>query len=497
MKTRIGNRILGFAAAQLIAASLCVGAFGQSPAQNPAANPPQAPTGGFVLPEITVPAGYEEGWAPSLGEIEIGDAAKFAKNGSEELKEILSTVAKLSDYWQKRELLLKEIDAFLKKYPLRTDLLMRSVLERSVIITGVIDGEIIDPVTKEPDLMRKGVVDQEVRLMQESIKMAIGYWEPFLKYVNGETVEKNVDLAKLRYRDFGIRSAALLMSVADSVFDASAEYRIRIEVLKLLLWDLNRDENRYENSQAGVIVKLHGYLRTLPNSSNWSDDEYVDATKMVRDTYRTALNRLGPAARSTQSPNGGQQAGTAGGANAPGGVDVPFVIENPTYPGTNIPFQVTWYSGTNYNSETGICKLLGYEKAVLRGSAYGNPVGSSLKIGDSGQILRMLQDEPAVTKVICVNQIVQNPIPPMNLKTLENPAYPASGLPFQVAWYSGTNYNSENGICKALGFESAVTRSSRYTNSSGGSTIKVDEQGNVVRAVADEPTVSRIVCVAK
>ena len=65
--------------------------------------------------------------------------------------------------------------------------------------------------------------------------MAERFWEPYLKHVNGETVQANVDLTKINYREFGEKYANLLWSVANSIFDASAEYKIRFESLKLLM----------------------------------------------------------------------------------------------------------------------------------------------------------------------------------------------------------------------------------------------------------------------
>jgi hypothetical protein len=445
------------------------------------------------LPDIVVPAGYEEGYVPKLSDIDVKEVEKFAKNSSGDLQDLLDLVGKIPDYWEKLEQLKAGIATVIDhSKPLKTELLMRNVLERAVIIVGVIDAEV------DHDIKRIGVVDQEVRLFKESILMAKGYWQPYLKAINGEAVQANVDLAKIDYKDFGIKYSALLMSIANSIFDASAEYRIRFEALKLLMWDLYRDENKLENGQAEAIVKLNTFIKSSPSTSGWTDDQYVERTKLLRAIYRESLDRMkaqsAPKVSGAGDPNApdSQDGASKNYKSATQTDDGRWIISEPSFrvsPTQNLP--LSYYQ----TSHDGICMLYGFGPGV-QGAIETGSSANGVRINANGKFLGYDSD-PHIRTIMCSGS---GKDPKMNTHYESKSRNDDGSYTLVRPWFMGadqahlpfTNYQTSNdGICKLYGFTKSV-RESVITGSSAAG-VRINTEGKFIGYDSD-PQITSIMC---
>lgn len=124
------------------------------------------------------------------------------------------------------------------------------------------------------------------------------------------------------------------------------------------------------------------------------------------------------------------------------------------------------------SSENGVCKALGYEKAVVGASLYTDvsrkPMveinnRGSVSGGDIGSNYHQFDT------IVCVNMVGASQI---SGKLIENPRHPISGQPF-----SGGSH--ESGVCKALGFSHAAVGATMYVDVSNTPMLEVDSEGSV------------------
>jgi uncharacterized protein YjhX (UPF0386 family) len=220
------------------------------------------------------------------------------------------------------------------------------------------------------------------------------------------------------------------------------------------------------------VCKLLGYERAVPRSSIFSGwdqrvimlDRNGNIEKLRNDTDSVTqiacINRL-----NNTSPE----------------EKLEKIIE-PRYPKTALPIRFD-----NWIKEDGVCKLLGYEKAVPGSSIFSGSYQRVIMLDGNGNIERLRNDTDRVMEIICSNRL--NKTPTLFLKVVNNPVHPDSLIPLRFDdWYK------EDGVCKLLGYESAVPRSSIF----GGyeeRVIMLNRNGNIEKLRNDTDSVTEIVCV--
>lgn len=150
-----------------------------------------------------------------------------------------------------------------------TELLMRYVLNRALVILEVIDRE-----TSSDD---PGVLDAKVILLAQSVAMAMRYYDHDLTYLNKRD-PKNAPALLPAFAHFAVEYARFLSDLANSVMDASAQFQLYKIVLGLYHWDLARDNERLK--YADHINRIYEFLHTLPLPQ--SDTEAIQLTRQMK-----------------------------------------------------------------------------------------------------------------------------------------------------------------------------------------------------------------------
>lgn len=234
-----------------------------------------------ALPTVTAPAGFEEGTESQLSADQMSEILPWAENSETTLKDLLETTRSFG-YVEARDTLVRGIeDLVLASAPKRTELLMRYVLNRALKVHRQIEAQV--------DVSQPGVIDLQVRMLRASVRLAFKYYQSDLAYMNGRFVEKKTDLAGLPYASFGLEYAHFLMTLDQSLFDASAQYEIATLTLGLLEWDLYRDKDKL--LYAPVIAKIDRFLKLAPKAAPAQDGDSVKWLRRVKKVYQDALSQ--------------------------------------------------------------------------------------------------------------------------------------------------------------------------------------------------------------
>ncbi|MBD66482.1 MAG: hypothetical protein CME62_14820 [Halobacteriovoraceae bacterium] len=148
------------------------------------------------------------------------------------------------------------------------------------------------------------------------------------------------------------------------------------------------------------------------------------------------------------------------------------IITNPTYPGTEIPVSFSYW-----NQENGVCKILGFERAIPKSTEFSDTDKKSIILGEDGSILEA-KERNYVTQIFCEgvgNRSVETVV------EIKEPTDPNSHIPLAFAYWS-----EEDGICKVHGYDRAVPKSSTFDGDervllvdAGGSYISSAERSRV------------------
>jgi hypothetical protein len=148
------------------------------------------------------------------------------------------------------------------------------------------------------------------------------------------------------------------------------------------------------------------------------------------------------------------------------------------------------------SSQQGVCKALGYEKAVqgsvTKSKKYRGPL---VDIGDNGLVsngkrARVTRSEYAIDQIICLNKTAS---PKEETHKLTLPVHPDSGIPF----YELTNLDM---VCKLFGFEKNAWGSQIKDKSYKGILIDFTENGISARIAnwsTSDYAVGTMVCLSK
>lgn len=200
------------------------------------------------LPVINKPDFLNEGVQRVLTEAQITELLPWAKDSKLFLHDLTLNIQGLpiSD---KIEHLIDGIKQVVgESAPKNSELLMRYVLNRGLVLNEIISHEI--------DINNVGYSDVKLRVLMSSVNMAIKYYDIDV-----------AELDKLEVRPFAIFASDYFEFLSDlnkSVFDASAQYKIERITMEWLQWDLYRDLNNVK--YAPLIVKINNSMKFFPNT---------------------------------------------------------------------------------------------------------------------------------------------------------------------------------------------------------------------------------------
>lgn len=217
----------------------------------------------ITIPVIAKPSLLQEGTQTQLSDSQISELIPWAKDSKLYLTDLLEGAESLS-VTDKIDRLVEGIKLVVgESAPKQTELLMRYILNRALVVN--------ETLSKEIESNQIGQADIKLRVLLSSINMAIKYYDTDMKALSKKS--------QTPFADFGIQYFQFLVEINKSIFDASAQYYIQRTALEWLAWDLYRDLN---NKQfAPQIVKITNSLKTLP-LENISDMQAITLIGQMR-----------------------------------------------------------------------------------------------------------------------------------------------------------------------------------------------------------------------
>jgi hypothetical protein len=232
---------------------------------------------------IQAPADFDEGTETVLTVEQVDQIRDWISNRKLDLENLLKHASSLSYEEQKLVFYSGIRNAVSDSGGVRSETLMRFVLNRAL--------KIVDEIGREADVSQPGILDQQVRIMKLSVRIALRYHESDLAYLSGQTRAPQSALVNLPYAQFGVEYAVQLMQMMESVPDASAQYTIAIMAVGLLQWDLYRDASRARYAPA--IGTLKAFLDLMPEKAGRNTDIVsLDRVRQVRKVFQSAMGYL-------------------------------------------------------------------------------------------------------------------------------------------------------------------------------------------------------------
>lgn len=215
------------------------------------------------MPVVKKPDVLLEGTQQTLTAEQIESILPWAKDSKNFLADLISSTQGLNTN-DKIERLTDGIKQTVgESAPKKSELFMRYILNRSLVIAETLDAEI--------DRDAVGSNDTKLRVLLTSAKLAIKYYDIDLKSLTNKTA--------MPFEVFGIDYFNFLNDLNKSIFDASAQYKIQRTSLEWLQWDLYRSLNN--TTYAAQIVKLNNALKILP-SKKISDAQSIANIKQMK-----------------------------------------------------------------------------------------------------------------------------------------------------------------------------------------------------------------------
>ena len=219
------------------------------------------------IPVISRPDVLEEGTQTSLTHLQIAELLPWARDSKMFLKDLLDSIQGLStrDKIEKLELGIKQIvsDSALK----HSELLMRYILNRAIVLKNLINREMSESSV--------GTDDTKLRVLVMSINLATKYYDIDMKLLSKRVISD--------FQAFGEDYFIFLSELNKSIFDASAQYFIQRTSLEWLQWDLYRDLNNTRH--APKILKIRNALKFFP-VGKLTDSQYL---KNIQQLKRVTL----------------------------------------------------------------------------------------------------------------------------------------------------------------------------------------------------------------
>lgn len=226
------------------------------------------PSGNGVPTQPTTPTGpLDEGTDEGLNAQDRARLSDWALNTKLGLEEILMNIEPLK-MAEKKQMLVECIEnVVIDSAPLSSETLLRYTLTRALKANEVIEDE---GLRKNLPFVAAGTIDQQVRLLRESVKMALDYYKNDVAYINGKNTRLR-DLISPEYAAFGARYNDLILKLSSSLFDASAQYGILRKSIGWFAKDLSKDAKA--EAFGRIAINLDNSWRTLPDPTAYALDD--------------------------------------------------------------------------------------------------------------------------------------------------------------------------------------------------------------------------------
>lgn len=236
-------------------------------------------TAAVELPNVQPPAGFEteESSPPSLTRQQLKDLKPWAENSEAQLKDLLNQIQGM-DPVQTRATLVQSLGSVLTSSgSKRTEILMRSVIERALKIYAILSSQ---------DHSAQALY-AENSILKQSAERAMEYYQSDVRYLQGSPTPAQ----EIPYAQYGRDYAHFLMEVDQGILNAQAQYGMAVLAMQLLEWDLYRDAKLHYDL-APQIVKIDRFLKSLPAQTGNDDATVVGALRRIRKVYHEVSSEL-------------------------------------------------------------------------------------------------------------------------------------------------------------------------------------------------------------
>lgn len=232
-----------------------------------------------------------EGTEESLSPETVNELTDWALNSKQNLEDLLSKIEPLTMV-EKKQMLVECIDnAVEDSKPLTTETLLRYTLNRAKAANDAIEEEAI---YKNLGVVAAGTIDQQVRLLRESVKMALNYYQNDIEYINGK--KKSTDIRTLvtpEFADFGVKYNDLILKLSSSIYDATAQYKILRSSVGWLAVDLSKDANKQAFGRISISLNsTHNISLPDPANVNLADSTAVIKSRVAKKAIMDARRQI-------------------------------------------------------------------------------------------------------------------------------------------------------------------------------------------------------------
>lgn len=158
-------------------------------------------------------------------------------------------------------------------------LFMRFALNRGQLL--------VSELLQEADINDRGILENALDIQVKAIQVALAVHESDLAYQR--RVAAGEATTELEYGNFGLKFGRSMLRAIDSVFDASAQYRLLYKTLEMVNWDLSRDAKAPDN--ADIIIDIYNTLTVMnEHPTNNDKDSILDIRRLhvLRESLKDA-----------------------------------------------------------------------------------------------------------------------------------------------------------------------------------------------------------------
>jgi hypothetical protein len=233
---------------------------------------------------------FDEGTQEGLTQQDRARISDWALNTKLALEEITTKISPLKMVEKKQMLVECMENAVIDSAPLASETLLRYTLNRALAANKAIEEE---GIRKNFPTFAAGTVDQQVRLLRNSVDLALEYYQNDVMYINGKKQSNKLrDLIAPEYARFGTRYNDLLLTLSNSVFDATAQYSILRKSIGWYANDLAKDAKA--DAYGRIAITLDNEYRSLqdPSSGGVNDTMAVIASRTAKRALMDAKNQI-------------------------------------------------------------------------------------------------------------------------------------------------------------------------------------------------------------
>lgn len=158
----------------------------------------------------------------------------------------------------------------------RNELFTRYVLKRALVI----DNTLIE------EEQNNRIVDVRLSLLEDSIKTALDKCESDLVYLNLEPAKQE----DLNFIGFGVEYSKFLSTIARTILDSGAQYKVYRSMLGILQWDLYRDSDN--KTQVANIKRIKTALESIPKDVPQNNLTILQKIRDMKLAYQAVFSNM-------------------------------------------------------------------------------------------------------------------------------------------------------------------------------------------------------------